>query len=290
MNIDYLKSFITVFDTGSFSKAAEKLYITQPTISNHISKLEDELNSKLLIRNKKKLLLTKQGKMIYKYALNLIQMEENVKNKLIEYNKSVSGDLIIASSTIPERYFLLEILDDFHKKHEEIKFILKRYDSGEIINLLIDLKLDFGIVGTKKHNPNLIYTPLFKDEIVLIGASKFYNDIDSISIENLNDYKFISREKNSGTRRETTKFLKTQGFNYSNLNIYFEIMDNDCILDLLKKQPYLSFLSKKVISKKQKDFKIINIDHKIERDFYFVYNKNRVMSPLSQKFKNYILK
>ncbi|MEA1974978.1 MAG: selenium metabolism-associated LysR family transcriptional regulator [Bacillota bacterium] len=291
MNLDYLNSLINIVEYKSFSHAARKLFITQPTISNHISKLEDELNTVLLIRTKKEVKLTKQGEIIYTYALNALQMENNIKNRINEFNQTISGNLEIASSTIPERYFLLDKINEFHKEYFNVIFSLKRYDSCKIIDLLLNSKIDFGIIGTKVINPNLQYQQLFEDEIVLIGNSTYFNDIDKIELDELFNYNFVSRETGSGTRKETELFFKSNNLNYNKLNIIFEIEDNDCILDILSKNKYLSFLSKKVLLNcNENDFKIIDFGYKINRQFYFAYNKNRIMSPLSEKFKKFILK
>lgn len=289
MNLDHLNSLINIVEYKSFSQAAQKLFITQPTISNHINKLEDELNTVLLIRNKKEVKLTKQGEIIYNYALNVLQMERNIKNEIDLFNQDISGNLEIASSTIPERYFLLDKINEFHLKYPEVKFSLKRYDSCEIIELLLKQKIDFGIVGTKVINSNLNYQKLIDDEVILIGDKTYFDEIDSLSLEDLYDYDFISREIGSGTRKEVELFFSHNKLNYNKLNIIFEIKDNDCILDMLSKNKYLAFLSKKVFDKNKRNFKKIDFGKKINREFYFAYNKNRVLSPLSEKFKKYIL-
>ncbi|MDM8534092.1 selenium metabolism-associated LysR family transcriptional regulator [Clostridiaceae bacterium HSG29] len=289
MNSDYLNSLIYIVEYKSFSRAADKLFITQPTISNHINKLENELNTTLLIRNKKEVKLTFEGEIIYNYALNALQMEKNIKEKLNVFNQDISGNLEIASSSIPERYYLLNEINEFHNKYPNVKFTLKKYDSCEIINLLLKQKINFGIVGTRLINPDLEYIKLINDEIVLVGSKEFFNETDLISLDNLFDYDFISREKGSGTRKEVELFFSNNNFNYNKLNIIFEIEDNNCILDLLGKNNYLAFLSKKVFEKNKRKFKKIDFEKKIHREFFFVYNKRRVISPLAKKFKHFII-
>jgi len=289
MNSNYLNSLIYIVEYKSFSRAANKLFITQPTISNHINKLENELNTTLLIRNKKEVKLTLEGEIIYNYALNALQMEKNIKEKLNIFNQDISGNLEIASSSIPERYYLLNEISEFHNKYPNVKFTLKKYDSCEIINLLLKQKINFGIVGTQLINPDLKYIKLMNDEIVLVGSKEFFNETDFISFDDLFNYNFISREKGSGTRKEVELFFSNNNFNYNKLNIIFEIEDNNCILDLLRKNNYLAFLSKKVFDKNKRKYKKINFEKKIHREFFFVYNKRRVISPLAKKFKHFII-
>lgn len=289
MNSNYLNSLIYIVEYKSFSRAANKLFITQPTISNHINKLENELNTTLLIRNKKEVKLTLEGEIIYNYALNALQMEKNIKEELNIFNQDISGNLEIASSSIPERYYLLNKISEFHNKYPNVKFTLKKYASCEIINLLLKQKINFGIVGTQIINPDLKYIKLMNDEIVLVGSKEFFNETDFISFDDLFNYNFISREKGSGTRKEVELFFSNNNFNYNKLNIIFEIEDNNCILDLLRKNNYLAFLSKKVFDKNKRKYKKINFEKKIHREFFFVYNKRRVISPLAKKFKHFII-
>jgi DNA-binding transcriptional LysR family regulator len=290
MNLEHLNSLIHIIEYQSFSKAAEKLYITQPTISNHINKLEEELDTVILIRNKKEVKLTKQGEIVYNYALDALQMEKNIKNEINLFNQDISGKLEISSSTIPERYFLLSILSEFHSAFPDVKFTLKKHDSFEIIDLLLKSKIDFGIIGTKVLHSNLIYHDLFEDEIVLIGSKKFFDNNHKISLEETFNYPFVSREIGSGTRNAISQYYEKNKLNYNHLDIIFEIEDNECILDLLDQGEYLAFLSKEVLKKAKDNYVIIDFGKRIHRSFYFAYNKKRIMSPLSEKFKNYILK
>jgi len=289
MNLEHLNSLVYIIEYQNFSKAADKLYITQPTISNHMRKLEQELDTVILIRNKREVKLTKQGEIIYNYALDALQMEKNIKNEINLFNQDISGKLEISSSTIPERYYLLDVLSKFHREFLDVDFTLKKHDSFEIIDLLLKSKIDFGITGTKVLHSNLIYHNLFEDEIVLIGSKHYFENNQSLSLEDTFDYQFISRELGSGTRNAISEYYEKNKLNYNHLDIIFEMEDNDCILDLLEKGKYLTFLSKKVLNKVSDDYVIVDFGKKINRSFYFAYNKKRIMSPLSEAFKDFIL-
>lgn len=290
MNLEHLNSLIHIVEHKSFSKAAQKLFITQPTISNHINKLEEELDTQILVRNKREVKLTKQGQIVYNYALDALQMAENIKNEINLFNQDISGQLEISSSTIPERYFLLEILSHFHQAFPDVKFTLKKHDSLEIIDLLLKSKIDFGIVGSKSLHKDLVFHDLFEDEIILIGSQKYFSPDISMTLEDTFNHPFISREIGSGTRKAISQYYDKMNHHYNHLNIIFELEDNECILDLLNKGPYLTFLSKKVLSQACTDFVQIDFGHQLKRSFYFAYHKNRVMSPLSERFKEFILK
>ena len=106
MNLKQLEAFVQVAEGGSFSKAAKQLFLTQPTISAHISSLEKELNARLFVRNTKEVKLSDDGKELYRYARQMIDLQKKIEERF-ETGKSESKHLItIAASTIPAQYLL----------------------------------------------------------------------------------------------------------------------------------------------------------------------------------------
>ncbi len=114
MDFRQLETFIEVADSKSFSRAAEKLYITQPTVTNHIQNLEKELGGTLLInRSGKNISLTDAGELLYKYAINIVNYCEMAKFDLAEHKGRIQGHLSIFSSSVPRKYILPQIIKDF---------------------------------------------------------------------------------------------------------------------------------------------------------------------------------
>ena len=106
MNLKQLEAFVQVAEGGSFSKAAKQLFLTQPTISAHISSLEKELNARLFVRNTKEVKLSDDGKDLYRYARQMIDLQKKIEERF-ETGKEESKHLItIAASTIPAQYLL----------------------------------------------------------------------------------------------------------------------------------------------------------------------------------------
>ena len=113
MNLKQLEAFVQVAEGGSFSKAAKQLFLTQPTISAHISSLEKELNARLFVRNTKEVKLSDDGKELYRYARQMIDLQKKDRGKNLKQAKSESKHLItIAASTIPAQYLLPESFDE----------------------------------------------------------------------------------------------------------------------------------------------------------------------------------
>lgn len=108
-----IETFLYVSKTKNFTKAAEELYITQPTVSNHIATLEKELDTALFIRSRKNVSLTKSGEIFLKYALDLFSIYKNMTSDIKNFNQNFNGLINIYASSIPRKYFLPRILSEF---------------------------------------------------------------------------------------------------------------------------------------------------------------------------------
>lgn len=294
MDFKQLESFITIAKLNSFSKAAEHLYLTQPTISNHIQSLEKELDTILFNRTNKKITLTKSGDILYEYAISILNKRDSAYFSLNEFKGKIEGILEISSSTIPEQYFLPEILTKFNKMYPEVRYQLMKYDTKQVLDKIELGEIDFGIVGTKKESKNLNYIEIFSDELVLIAPmNDAFKSIDKLSLEELKKLPLIARETGSGTRTDLIDFLDQQGFNIEDFNIIAEIESNATIKKFVESGMGVSFVSKRSVEDEiaYNKLKIIELDgFRISRKFYFTYHQKRVLSPLANTFKNYILK
>ena len=140
MELRYLEIFCKVVELKSFSKAADELFLTQPTISNHIKALEDEVGIQLLDRLGRNVLPTKAGEVLYKYAREIVRLKSNAIQELNEFMGNVKGSLIIGGSTIPGEYILPEYIARFKKGYPNIAVTLRLGDTQDIINWHCRLK------------------------------------------------------------------------------------------------------------------------------------------------------
>ncbi|MTI48577.1 selenium metabolism-associated LysR family transcriptional regulator [Sporosalibacterium faouarense] len=295
MDFRQLETFVEVVKLKSFSKAADKLYLTQPTITNHIQNLENELGTLLINRLGKNISATEAGTLLYKHALNIINMRDMAQFAIGSYKGKIQGHLNISSSSIPRQYVLPYILKEFSQKYPEITFSINDNDSRNVIENILSGVNDFGIVGAKFHSPHLDYIDLIEDELVVVAPSdKKYNladkstlDLDTILQENV-----ILREKGSGSRLLFEKALKNSGVDLNKLNVVACIKDTATIKKFIELKTGISIISKRAIEREVelglfKSYDIKNIS--LKRNFYFVYHKNRHLSPLGQAFRNFVI-
>lgn len=295
MDIRQLETFIQVARLKSFSKAAEKLFITQPTVTNHIQNLEQELGTILINRSGKNISLTDAGTLFYKHAINIINSCEMAKFDLSSYKGSIRGHLYIYSSSVPRKYILPKILADFSKKYPHVKYSLSNMDSKDIVDSILGGDTDFGIVGAKYPSNKLEYIELVVDELLVITPNtKDYpkENYSSISIDEILKERIIFREKGSGTRHSLLKELKNKGIDIDELNIVGYIEDTEAIKELVSLGVGISFVSKRSIGEevrlgKYKAYHVEGLD--LKRKFYFVYHSKRQLSPLNEAFKSFVL-
>lgn len=293
MDFKQLETFVTIAKLKSFSKAAEQLYLTQPTISNHIQNLEKELKTILINRGNKEISLTKAGKILYKHAMEILNKRENALFSLNEFMGKIEGILEISASTIPEQYFLPPLLFEFNRSYPEVQYILKKYDTRQIINKIIDGEIDFGIVGAKKNHHQLEYIEIMDDNIILVVPNNdYFKEIDTLEIKDLYNLSLIFREEGSGTRKILEAALLEHNIYLENLNIVAFIENTQTIKEFIRNGIGVTFISEKAVESEltNKHIKKVNIQGlHIRRKFYFVYHKSRALSPLAQTFKNYVL-
>ena len=120
MDLKQLETFITVVEWDSFSEAAKRLYLTQPTISTHIKQIENELNTELLKRTTKKLELTPEGREFYNYAKSISRIMESMQDS---FSKKSLTTFNIGASSVPATYILPSLLAKYHKTHIKLWLI-----------------------------------------------------------------------------------------------------------------------------------------------------------------------
>lgn len=290
MNLKQLEAFVQVAEGGSFSKAAKQLFLTQPTISAHISSLEKELNARLFVRNTKEVRLSDDGKELYRYARQMIDLQKKIEERF-ETGKGESKHLItIAASTIPAQYLLPKILMKFNERYPKEQVKLIETDSSQVITQIIDHMVDVGFTGTVLEKKHCKYIPFYKDELVVItpNTEKYqvlYQNQEDISW--VIEERLIMREEGSGTRKEAGKQLRAAGINLDKLKIIASIENQETIKKSVKQGMGISVISKLAAADEVRygdilAFPIPKADQ--GRDINLVYNKNYQMSKSAERF------
>lgn len=290
MNLKQLEAFVQVAESGSFSKAARALFLTQPTVSAHISSLEKELKARLFVRNTKEVNLSEDGKVLYQYARQMIELEKTIETTFLEGTRTETRCITIATSTIPGQYLLPEILVKFSAKYPNEQFKIMEMDSASVVEKIVDCIADIGFTGTVLEKKHCKYIPFYNDELVLIMPNtEKYRKIaeEEKGISWVAREPFIMREEGSGTRKEAEKLLKKAGIDVDALNVVASIENSEAIKRSVKNGIGITIISRLAA---QDDIDGGNVlvyplsENGAERNLNLVYNKNYQLSSAANKF------
>lgn len=290
MEFKHLQSFAAVVRYGSFTKAAQRLYISQPTISAHIRALEEELNTLLIVRTTKQVEVTPKGKEVYEYAVNILDLQERMIRFCREENHRI---IHLGASTIPSAYILPEVLPQFGQRYPEIYFVIHQSDSQGIIDGLQDGIFDIGLIGMKDEE-RLTCIPFCQDRMVLITpVEERFLDMQKqpeLPLKQLLQEPIILREEGSGSSKSAMRFLERAGFREEQMHVTARINDQEAIKNLVAGGLGVSIISEKAASNFVKEKRLLKFELPTNncRSLYLAYRKNQVLSPSLQEFSKFI--
>lgn len=288
MNLKQLEAFVQVSESGSFSKAAKELFLTQPTISAHISSLEKELNVRLFIRNTKEVSLSDDGKDLYRYAKQITDLEKAIEERFYMDSDDGKHFITIAASTIPAQYLLPKVLMCYRERIPKEQIKIMETDSSEVVTQVVDHMVDVGFTGTVLEKKHCKYIPFYKDELAVIAPDtpeyRILKEQNRDDIDWIKRKPLILREEGSGTRKEAEKQLKNAGISMEDLDIVASIANQETIKKSVKQGMGITVLSR-LAAEDEDGLLIFPIPGADEgRDINLVYNKNYQMTRSADRF------
>lgn len=199
-----LEIFTAVIETGSFSKAAERLLLTQSAISQHISDLENSLGTRLFDRGPRGVKLTASGETLRDYTAQILRLVAEAQNAVTNINNLKDGQVSIGATPGVNVYLLPEWLKTFSSRYANLTVAAQTGTTDDIIAALLNRQLDIGIVeGEIEDHPAERLGVLVlreSDLYVIVGKNHPFCKLDSIAAEALNNQPFIARQSRSQTR------------------------------------------------------------------------------------------
>jgi DNA-binding transcriptional LysR family regulator len=291
MDIHHLRVFASVFKHKSFSKAADELSLTQPTVSDHIRAIEEELNCKLFDRLSRKIIPTEEAGVLIERASEIIEKVDGIQGLLGDFRKYLTGHLIIGASTIPATYILPSLTASYRKKHPGIFFEIVVSDSRGIIDKVAGHDLLVGVVGAKLSNRQVYYSPFLDDELIAIAAPSFTKN-KSLALRDIAALPMVMREQGSGTRREFEKILTKEGIDLQQLSIVGLFGSTDAVKQAVKEGMGISIISRRAVRDELKCSMLSEIkikDANMNRQFFIVTHHKRTLPHIYKGFLEYLL-
>ena len=292
LDLRQVEVFYYVAKFRSFSKAAEALLLTQPTISGHIKALEESLTLVLFDRLGREVTLTQAGEVLYNYAKRLLSVKTAAVQALQELQGGVSGELLVGSSSTPGQYVLPPILGHFKRQYPDITVVLPITDTMDTIERIVHGDLELGIVGAWVQHAQVIYERFVEDELVLAVAHNHpWAQQGLVPLEALATQPFIQRERGSGSRLVMEQTLKQHGFEPATLRTVAEMGSTEAIKQGIKAGIGISIVSRIALTDELRAGSMctVAIDGvTLQRSFYIIRHRGRTLSPLCQTFERFL--
>ncbi|RNC29383.1 MAG: HTH-type transcriptional activator CmpR [Candidatus Dichloromethanomonas elyunquensis] len=291
MLLHQLEVFTRVAERTSFSKAADSLFLSQSTVSSHISNLEKHLGQRLFDRLGKEVILTPFGQKLYPWAREILLLKDRALWEMKDWTGKIDGHLSIAASTVPAQYAIPFFISNFREKYKGIKFMLEQSGSEKVAEKLIKGEAEIGILGKQYNQEQLTYIPFAEEKFVLITPASLHLR-HKPSLSDLVGYPFLFRKSDSGTQAILEQMLSISGVTLSELEVigYFDSLES--LKESVKEGIGISIISAiaAVDSIKNKMVNAYELDELPEkRMFYFAHHKKRTISPLAETFIDFSL-
>ncbi|MCU0591702.1 MAG: selenium metabolism-associated LysR family transcriptional regulator [Desulfobacterales bacterium] len=294
MDLWQLHIFCRVVECKSFSKAAEAVHLSQPTVSSHIKDLEDHFGCLLIDRLSKKTAPTQAGRLLYGYARRMLALREEAQAALAQYQGKMQGHLVVGGSTIPGGYLLPRVIGKFKMEYPRIRPSLIIADTERIIAGIVEGSIELGVVGAESRDKNILQERLIDDEMrLIVTADHPWSALKKVLLERLLSEPFIIRERGSGTLKSMQECLKQGGRSIDELNIVAEMGSTEAVRQGIKDGIGVSILSTLAVTEDLdsgalRALSVEGLD--LTRGLYVTRHRQRSLSPLAAAFVEFLKK
>ena len=284
-----LRVFETVARHGSFTKAAEELYITQPTVSSQVKQLAQAVGLPLFEQIGKQLYLTAAGRELSATCHDIFEQLDNFEMKVADLKGMKQGQLRLAVVTTA-KYFVPRLLGSFCQKYPGIDISLQVNNHQEITRRMQDNQDDLYILSQPPEDLDLCTEPFLENPLVVVARHDHpLAQQKNVSIKQLRGEAFIMREPGSGTRQAVQQLLEKHKVK---VQVRLELGSNEAIKHAIAGGLGISVLSKHtlVLESLSKELTILDIQHfPIKRRWYVVYLGGKHLSVVAQTFLEYLI-
>ncbi|WP_029894024.1 LysR family transcriptional regulator [Desulfohalovibrio reitneri] len=290
MDMRRLEAFRMVYELGSFSRAGERLHLSQPTISAHIASLEEELGTRLFDRLGRTISPTQAGTILHAHAAEAFQSLEAARAEIAALTGEVSGELSVGASTIPATYILPAPLAGFVRAHPGVRLHMENGDSSHVARMVEDGRLDCGVVGAEPAERDLLSDLLLEDETVVVAAHDFPCG-EEIDPADMADLPWVMRERGSATRSALEALLASRGLDHSKLTATATVGTTQAMLRLVSEGLGVSTTSRAVVERDGPSLGVRAVylrGFREPRRFWFIRHAKRHALPVTLAFQEYL--
>ncbi|MDI6797147.1 MAG: selenium metabolism-associated LysR family transcriptional regulator [Desulfatibacillaceae bacterium] len=293
MDLWQLTIFVNVVEKGSFSKAAQSVHLSQPTVSSHIKDLEEHFGCQLLDRMGRKAVPTRGGEILYRFAKKLLALRDEAQAALAAFTGKPSGKLNIGGSTIPGSYLLPLIIGRFRESYPAVSLTLSVGDSKAMMQKTLEGEVEAAVVGAPANDKRLAEQKIADDAMrLIVWAGHPFAKMASVSFELMAKEPFVLREEGSGTRKSLETSLARAGFGVADLTVAAHMGSTEAVRQAVKARLGVSILSTRAVAEELESKTLVAVDVpglSLDRAFYLITRKQRTLSPVCAAFCDFVL-
>ncbi|PLX86934.1 MAG: LysR family transcriptional regulator [Desulfuromonas sp.] len=293
MDMKRLDFFCKVVESKSFTRAAEALHLTQPTVSEGVRLLEESLGEVLLDRLGREVLPTPAGQVLYRYARRILQLRDEAARAVGDFNETTGGYLSLGASTIPGAYLLPQLIETFLQQRAGTEVALKISGTGQILTALAQEQLELALVGGMSHVKGLEWHPCSGDELVLIvPPGHRWAALERVDPAVLLDEPILLREAGSGTRTTLEQYLREHKVEPAKLRILAEMGSNEAVKQGVRGGLGIAVVSSLSVADEVGRGDLIALrlaGEPLSRPFYLVQRSGRQLTPAARLFRHLVL-
>jgi len=293
IEIRQFQVFLAVWENRSFSRAAQEVYLTQPSVSGHIRALEEILGVRLFDRSGKDVTPTSAGEVLYPFARQILRLNLQAEREIAMFLGQEKGSLDLGGSNVPGQYILPGVIGRFKAERPNIKVILRISDTATIVASVANGELELGLVGAVVPKKGISFEPCFHDDMILVvPPGHRFADRGQVSIDDIASEPFVLREKGSGTRLTMERALRAAGnLQISDLQIVTEMGSAEAIRQAVRAGLGCSIISRRVVTDDLEHgllYASVLEGVQLGRQFYLIWHNQRSLSPLALAFRDFL--
>lgn len=294
MDIRQLAIFVSIANHGTFTAAGKALYISQPTVSVQMAALERELGVALFDRQSRGIVLTPAGKILKRYAEDILMLKDQAVAAMGRYKHDISGRLRVIASTVPADYILPRVMSRFLQAYPGVFVELSRADSATVWDAVRNYEAEIGVAGSAREDSSLERLVVARDELVLIAPSTDEYSLweDPVPLEKVLQAPMLRREPGSGTQKTFDDALRRLGEDPDNITARAQLDSVEAIRSAVADGGGVAVVSNLAVQGDlaARSVRMMRIEGlNLIRSFYLVTHRNRVLSPAAQAFRDFTL-
>ena len=290
MEIHHLRVFCSVYRNRSFTKASRELFLSQPTISDHIKTLEEALDSRLFERLGRSIAPTMESSILYPRAVELIEKLDAIKSDIRLVMEEPSGELLVGASSMQGSVLIPRAAASFKLLYPAVSFRLVVRESRAITNMVMEHELPVGIVGAIMERNALDFTCLTDDDLVLVCSGGMM-PADQINAGDLSNLPFVVRQEGSGTKMTADGYFASKGVPAGKLRVAASFSSAEAMMEAIKSGLGAGVLPRLCVARELEKGTLMEIKIKglrMRQNFYILSHKRRAITGILSLFMDHL--